>query len=161
MRSEWACRPTRSRRSSTRSLFARIQRKQTLWRHDRMPDAAPFESRSPGRHYKMASSLKAGFHYFSFVFAVGFILGIVRVLFVMPRTGELMAVVFELPVILALAWIICRWLIIRSRVPAEIKSRSVMGMTALVLLLVAEAALSVLVFDNSLIEYLGSFRTAH
>jgi len=126
-----------------------------------MPDAAPFESRSPGRHYKMASSLKAGFHYFSFVFAVGFILGIVRALFVMPRTGELMAVVFELPVILASAWIICRWLIIRSRVPAEIKSRSVMGMTALVLLLVAEAALSVLVFDNSLIEYLGSFRTAH
>lgn len=108
----------------------------------------------------MASALQAGVYYFACVFAVGFLLGIVRALLVAPRTGELMAVVVELPLILACAWFISRWLITRSRVPAEIGSRMVMGLAALILLLAAEVVLSVLAFDNSLNQYLDSLRTA-
>jgi hypothetical protein len=120
----------------------------------------PAGSHPPEWHRKMANALQAGVQYFALVFAVGFLLGIVRTLLVVPRTGELMAVVVELPVILACAWFIGRWLITRSRVPAEIGSRMVMGLAALFLLLAAEVVLSVLVFGSSLNQYLDSLRTA-
>lgn len=111
-------------------------------------------------HRRMANALQAGVRYFALVFAVGFLLGIVRTLLVAPRTGVLLAVIVELPVVLACAWFFGRWLINRSRVPAEIGSRMVMGLAALILLLAAEVVLSVLVFDNSLNQYLDSLRTA-
>lgn len=122
---------------------------------------APPGSHSVEWHRKMARALKAGVYYFASIFAVGFLLGIVRALLMAPRIGELMAVIVELPVILACAWVIGRWLIARSRVPAEIGSRMVMGSAALVLLLAAEVVLSVLFFDNSLNAYVGSINTAH
>ena len=112
-------------------------------------------------HRKMAGALKAGMLYFAFVFAVGFLLGIVRTLLLAPRIGELPAVIVELPVILACSWLICRRLIGRFRISPDPGSGMVMGSVALALLLGAEAALSILVLDNSLDGYLGSFRTAH
>jgi hypothetical protein len=124
-----------------------------------MANTAPLEPYTIGPRRKLARSLIAGTLYFAFVFAVGFFLGIIRVLIVMPRTGELMAVILELPVILASAWVICRWLSIRFLVSAEIRSRMVMGVTAFALLLMAEVALSALFFNNSLNGYLGAFRT--
>ena len=44
--------------------------------------------------------------YVAIVFAFGFGLGAVRTLFVTPVTGELVAVLIELPVILVLSWIV-------------------------------------------------------
>jgi hypothetical protein len=44
--------------------------------------------------------------YMAIVFAFGFGLGAVRTLFVTPVTGELVAVLIELPVILVLSWIV-------------------------------------------------------
>lgn len=40
----------------------------------------------------------AGLAYFAVVFAAGFALGVLRVLFAMPILGETVAVLFELPV---------------------------------------------------------------
>jgi hypothetical protein len=69
------------------------------------------------------SVLKAGAVYFTIVFAVGFLLGTVRVLVLVPRVGETAAVMIELPIILAASWITCRWLIARFSVPARPMAR--------------------------------------
>jgi hypothetical protein len=106
------------------------------------------------------SAMKAGLVYFASVFAIGFVLGMIRVLFLAPLFGDLIAVLIELPVILTSAWLIC-WKLVRSfNVSPTIGSRSVMGAVALVVLLIAEFALSTLVFGNSIIDHLRSYLSA-
>jgi hypothetical protein len=88
--------------------------------------------------------------YFAVVFAVGFVLGTLRVLLVAPRLGEMAAVAVELPVILASAWLICRWVMRRWAVPSDSRSRLLVGATALVLLLAAEIVLGLTLFGREL-----------
>lgn len=89
----------------------------------------------------MAAAIRAGVLCFALVFAAGFVLGTLRVLVVAPAIGETAAVLAELPVILLIAWRLCRRLAARERVPAEPLPRAVMGGLAFVLLIGAEAAL--------------------
>ena len=56
----------------------------------------------------MQSALKAGIFYFATVFAVGFALGTIRVLTIVPRVGEMVAIVIEVPFILAISWLASR-----------------------------------------------------
>ncbi len=49
----------------------------------------------------------AGVLYFGLVFALGFILGTLRVLVLEPRLGSTGAVLLELPVMLAASWLLC------------------------------------------------------
>jgi hypothetical protein len=44
--------------------------------------------------------------YATIVFAMGFVIGTLRVLFFVPAAGELAAVVLEIPIMLALAWFV-------------------------------------------------------
>jgi hypothetical protein len=84
-------------------------------------------------------ALKAGLVYFTLVFAAGFALGTVRVLFLVPAVGETVAVLTELPVMLTIAcrltisWIACRFVVARLRVPAVLSDRIVMGVFAFAL----------------------------
>jgi hypothetical protein len=112
------------------------------------------------RIWIMVSSLKAGCVYFLLVFAMGFALGIVRVLLLSPLLGEMLAVLIELPVILLASWLICRKLIERLTVPSTLAARLLMGATALALLLSAEALMSVLLFERSLAGHLELYQTA-
>jgi hypothetical protein len=90
----------------------------------------------------MRPALKAGAVYFVLVFLVGFALGTVRVLMLVPRMGAVRAVLLETPVILTASWTICGWLLRRFRVPAFAGARLAMGGVAFVLLMLAEALLS-------------------
>jgi hypothetical protein len=96
----------------------------------------------------MKTSLRAGFVYFVIVFAIGFVLGAIRVLVLVPRIGELTAVLIELPLMLTASWIVCKSLITRFRVAPEVFDRIVMGASAFGFLLVAEIALSTCVFGS-------------
>ena len=107
----------------------------------------------------MALALKAGTLYFMIVFAAGFALGTLRVLVVIPAIGELAAVVLELPVILFVSWIVCRRLVKRFSVPPEVAPRTAMGAIAFALLMLAEFALSTLVFGRSGAVYFALLQT--
>ena len=105
----------------------------------------------------MDRTLRAGLAYFGIVFAIGFLLGAIRVTVLVPLVGELLAVLLEIPIVLTSAWLICRWLVRWLNVPPSIGSRLAMGGLALVLLLVAEVVLSTLVFGNSMQEHFRSY----
>lgn len=108
----------------------------------------------------MGAALKSGCFYFLLIFAAGFLLGTARVLVLAPLLSETLAVLIELPIILALSWFICRMLIERLAVPATLSVRGLMGATALTLLLVAELLMSVLLFDRTVAEFFEIYQTA-
>jgi hypothetical protein len=53
------------------------------------------------------------------VFLIGFILGIIRILLLVPRLGETTAVLIEAPMILGASWLVCRWCVDRLDVRAN------------------------------------------
>lgn len=84
----------------------------------------------------------AGFCYFVLVFAAGFLLGIIRTLWLQPALGEAGAILLELPFMLAISLAAAIWLVRRLGVPARPGQRLLMGGIALCLLLLAELLLA-------------------
>lgn len=103
----------------------------------------------------MTTALRLGLVYFASVFAVGFVLGAIRTLFLIPRIGELGAVLVELPVILTAAWAICGQLVRVQRLSAA--QAVAMGALAFGLLMLAEAGLSVGLAGRTLAEHLALY----
>ena len=108
----------------------------------------------------MTAAIRAGIRYFVLVFIIGFGLGTIRVLFVIPRVGEFVAVMLELPVMLAGAWLVCGWLIARWQVPDRPAARAAMGAMAFALLMVAELARAVLVFGRTPAQHFAAYGDA-
>jgi hypothetical protein len=102
--------------------------------------------------------IRAGIAYFAAVFAAGFVLGVFRVLVLLPRIGEMTAVLLEIPVMLTIAWIVCRKVITRFAVPQKLADRLSMGLLALVLTLIAEAGISLFLAGRSFPEHLALYR---
>lgn len=93
--------------------------------------------------------------YFAGVFALGFVLGTVRTLWLAPALGPLAAVAVELPLmLLASAWLCAR---ILRRAPLSARAALGMGALALAWLLVAEAALSYLLAGRNLWQHLALY----
>jgi hypothetical protein len=105
-----------------------------------------------------SSALKAGFAYFVIVFGVGFVLGIFRVLILVPAFGERSAVMLELPIMLVVSWFSSQWLIARFDVVDWLMPRVFMGGLALALLIVGEVCISMFGFGRTLAEHLASYR---
>jgi hypothetical protein len=108
----------------------------------------------------MNAALRAGLAYTLVVFAVAFVLGVVRVLLVAPRTGALAAVALEVPVTLAVSWAVCSRLVRRFGVGDGAADRAGMGVAAFALLLALEWALALFVFGRSVEETLSTYRSA-
>jgi len=100
--------------------------------------------------------LKAGVLYFALVFGAGFVLGPVRILWVVPRFGTRIAELMETPIMFAVALLAARWIVRRLAVPSPASSRLGMGCVALGLLLVAEFTLVLWLRGLSIREYLAS-----
>jgi hypothetical protein len=101
---------------------------------------------------------KAGLAYMAVVFTVGFMLGTLRVLVIAPKLGELGAVSMELPIILAVSWLVCLRVTAYFAVPSRISTRLVMGGVAFVSLMSAETILWMLISGQSLTENLLRYR---
>jgi hypothetical protein len=105
----------------------------------------------------MSSAIRAGSLYFLVVFSVGFLLGTIRVLVMIPRLGELISTLIELPIILSTAWIVCNLLVTRCHLPPQWQARLTMGGVAFALLMMAELGLAVWLFDETVQEHLASY----
>ena len=100
--------------------------------------------------------LKAGALYFGVVFAAGFVLGTIRVIWVVPRLGERTAELIEAPLMLAVTIVAARWVVRRFAVPAVVPQRLAIGLVGLGLLLAAELVVVLLVRGLTLGEYIAS-----
>jgi hypothetical protein len=83
-------------------------------------------------------TIEAGVLYFALVFAAGFVLGIVRTLWAVPRVGTRKAELMEAPIMLVIAIVVARWIVMRLAVSPTPSARLMMGCIALFLMLVAE-----------------------
>ncbi len=84
---------------------------------------------------RMLVQLRAAAEYFAIVFSAGFVLGAFRTFVVAPRTGELLATLIELPIMLVIAWFACRWIMRRFRQIETVRSTLVVGGAALLFVL--------------------------
>ena len=107
----------------------------------------------------MRGPLVAALAYWAVIFLAGFILGTFRVLALAPLAGETLAVVLEIPLMLAVSWIASRRVCRRFAVPIRIGPRLLMGGAAFALLIIAEVALSVFVFGRTPGAWAGSLAT--
>lgn len=98
--------------------------------------------------------LKAGVLYFALVFGAGFVLGAIRVLWIVPRFGTRLAELMEMPFMLVVILASARWVVQRLAVPPETCSRIGMGMIALGLLLALEFTLVLWLRGLTIKEYI-------
>ena len=101
-------------------------------------------------------AINAGLAYFALVFGAGFVLGALRVAFLVPRLGERVAELSEMPVMFAVVVIAARFVVRRFAVPPSPAARLCTGLVALGLMLAAELLLAVVLQDRSLADYVAS-----
>jgi len=99
--------------------------------------------------------LKGGVLYFALVFGAGFVLGSVRILWVVSHFGTRMAELMEAPIMLVVIIASARWIVRRLAVPSTTSSRLGLGGVALSLLLAAELTLVLWLQGMPLSEYLA------
>jgi len=100
--------------------------------------------------------VNAGIAYFALVFGAGFILGAVRVAFLVPRLGARMAELLEMPIMFLVMVLAARYIVRRFKLLPSARTRLSTGFLALTLLLAAELSLAVLLQDQSLAQYIAS-----
>jgi hypothetical protein len=101
----------------------------------------------------------AALAYFAIVFIAGYVLGTLRTLIIAPHTGELAAIAVELPLMIAVSWWACGVVVHHLKPASEFPSRLVMGIIALALLLLAEAAVSMTLGGLALSQHLALYAT--
>jgi hypothetical protein len=100
--------------------------------------------------------LKAGVLYFAVVFGAGFVLGPIRILWLVPRLGARVAELLEAPIMLVITIVAARWIVRRLVVPPTPSSRLGVGGVALSLLLIAEFTLVFWLQGLSIRQYLAA-----
>jgi hypothetical protein len=101
-------------------------------------------------------TLKAGVLYFALVFGAGFVLGLIRILWLVPRFGTRTAELMETPIMLAVIIFAARWIVRGLAMPPTPSKRLGVGFVALGLLLVAEFTLVLWLRGLTIDEYLAT-----
>ena len=97
-------------------------------------------------------TLQTAVLYFLLVFGAGFVLGIGRVLFLVPLLGERTAELLEMPVMLVIIVISARWIALHRLENRRMSSALSIGFIAMGLVLIADLALGMLFRGMSLVE---------
>lgn len=98
--------------------------------------------------------LLPGIVYFAVVFAIGFVLGTIRVLIAVPAFGEQAAELAETPLMLLAAFLAARWTLRRFRISHAKRLSLLIGLTGLALLMMAEFLVVLFVRNESLQQYI-------
>ncbi|WP_086618646.1 hypothetical protein [Erythrobacter tepidarius] len=102
----------------------------------------------------------AAIAYGAMVFALGFVLGILRVLWLAPLVGLVPATLMELPVMLGASWLASGWLVRRLAIASAGEGLAAGGL-AFVLLMAAECALGVAMMGMTPAQWFAEFRQPH
>jgi hypothetical protein len=102
----------------------------------------------------------AAIAYWAVVFALGFVLGTLRVLWLAPLVGLIPATLIELPVMLTASWIAAGWLVQRFAITTA-SAALAMGALAFALLMAAECALAVGMMGQTPAQWLAAMRQPH
>lgn len=108
----------------------------------------------------MKRALLAASVYFLALFSLGFVLGTIRVVFVSPRFGPVIATIAEVPMMLIAAFWACRWSLLHWRVPSAKTTRWAMAIWFLVLLIVFETVLGAALFGRTMTEQWAALATS-
>lgn len=114
----------------------------------------------PSRRPTWRPALAACVSYFVIVFACAFALGALRVSWIAPRLGAILAVSLEAPVLLGISWIASRWCLYRFKIRPTVAWGLAIGAGAFALLMAAEYGFAVVILGRSPAEYLAGFTTA-
>jgi hypothetical protein len=104
----------------------------------------------------MTQTIKAGVAYFAMVLGAGFLLGIIRVPLLVPRLGERVAELLEMPIMLLVIVLSARFIVRRFALPPAAGTRLSVGVLALALSIAAELLLAAALQDRSVGEYIAS-----
>ncbi len=101
--------------------------------------------------------VNAAMIYFALVFGAGFVVGTIRVLWVVPVAGTRTAELLEMPVMLAAIILSARWVTRQCCVPLTTASRLGMGGIALALILLLDFTVVLWIRDLSFTQYVERF----
>ena len=99
-------------------------------------------------------TFQAGASYFALVFGTGFLFGIIRVPFLVPRLGVRTAELIEMPLMFLAILFAARYVVRRFALLTS--ARLATGLIALALLLTAELTLAMVIQRESLAAYIAS-----
>ncbi len=118
-------------------------------------DVRPREA-PPDLREVMLGTIRASLVYFALVLGTGFLLGVVRVPFIVPRIGERWAELAEMPFMAAVIFFAAGY-VLRKFPEIRLRGRSLtVGFVALALAVCAELGLAVAIQSQTLGEYLAS-----
>jgi len=100
-------------------------------------------------------ALKAAVAYFGCVFGAGFVLGSIRVPFLVPRLGVRVAELIEMPLMAIVIWFSAHMVVRRFALAPAMRVRMAVGVIALALLLAAEFLLALWVQGISVAQYVA------
>lgn len=101
--------------------------------------------------------VKAAGLYFALVFGAGFVLGTIRVLWLVPAVGTRTAELLEMPVMLAIVVLSARWVAQRFQIPPTASSRLGMGGMALAMILALDFTVVLWIRGLSFGQYIETF----
>lgn len=104
----------------------------------------------------LKNTIKAGIAYFAMVLGAGFVMGVFRVPFLVPRLGERMAELIEMPFMFVVILLAARFVVRRFALPPHRAVRLAVGLLALGLALLAEILLAAVLQERSLGDYIAS-----
>jgi hypothetical protein len=99
----------------------------------------------------------AGIAYTVGVFVFAFAAGTIRVTLIAPRLGNLLAVVLEAPIVLAVSWRVSLWCARRFHVSRDARACTLMGAVAFSVLMLLELGFAVLIFGETIDQYFGKY----
>ena len=94
--------------------------------------------------------------YFALVLGTGFVLGMIRVPFLVPRLGERYAELLEMPFMFVTIVLAARYVVRRFALPASLSVRLKVGFAALAMSVLAELLLATVLQGRSLVQFIAS-----
>ena len=101
-------------------------------------------------------NFKPALLYFALVLGTGFLFGMIRVPFLVPRLGERSAELLEMPFMLVAIVLAARHVVRRFELPKNAALRLKVGFAALAMPVLAEGLLATLLQGRSLTEFIAS-----